>query len=172
MCAENPGRAAGMEYTEEQKKAGEWVRKISAGSYRGWKAFYHTTEWKRKRKAVLKRDRLAVYDFALHSGINIIANALSMCEVRTFRKWEEIREEQYYRWNYEPNAKLDKKVRFFRKFRFIIKMALQIGETVCAVRRQGCEDCGGRQSTRAAFFHTPKPTKQRWWSWPERQIKE
>lgn len=32
-------------------------------------------------------DRLAIYDFALHSGINIIANALSMCEVRTFRKW-------------------------------------------------------------------------------------
>ena len=28
-------------------------------------------------------NELALYDFALHSGINIIANALSACEVRT-----------------------------------------------------------------------------------------
>lgn len=46
-----------MEYTEEQIRVGEWVRKISARSYRGWKAFYHTSEWKRKRKTILKRDR-------------------------------------------------------------------------------------------------------------------
>lgn len=59
MRAEKPGREAGMEYTEEQRKVGEWVRKISAGSYRGWKAFYHTSEWKRRRRTVLKRDRYA-----------------------------------------------------------------------------------------------------------------
>lgn len=52
-------------------------------------------------------DRLAVYDFALHSGINIIANALSMCEVRTFRRWEETRADQYYRWNLEPNVNMN-----------------------------------------------------------------
>ncbi len=44
-------------YTDIQLAIGEWVRKISAESYRGWKAFYHTTEWKRKRKEVLRRDR-------------------------------------------------------------------------------------------------------------------
>lgn len=48
-------------------------------------------------------NKLAIYEFALHSGINIIANALSACEVRTFTEWEEIRNDQYYRWNYEPN---------------------------------------------------------------------
>jgi 5-methylcytosine-specific restriction endonuclease McrA len=32
------------------------VRKISATSYRKWKAFYHTTAWKHKRKEILKRD--------------------------------------------------------------------------------------------------------------------
>ncbi|HBA62597.1 MAG TPA: phage portal protein [Lachnospiraceae bacterium] len=53
------------------------------------------------------RDELAIYMFALHAGINIIANALSMCEVRTFRKWEETREDQYYRWNFEPNMNMN-----------------------------------------------------------------
>lgn len=46
-------------YTEEQSGTGEWVRKISAESYRGWKAFYHTTAWKKKRKEILKRDHNA-----------------------------------------------------------------------------------------------------------------
>lgn len=46
---------------------------------------------------------LRVMEFAIDAGINIIANALSMCEVRTFSKWEEIRKDQYYRWNFEPN---------------------------------------------------------------------
>lgn len=52
-------------------------------------------------------NRLALYEFALHSGINIIANAFSACEVRTFKKWEEIRKDQYYRWNYEPNVNMN-----------------------------------------------------------------
>lgn len=52
-------------------------------------------------------NRLALYDFALHSGINIIANALSACEVRTFEEWKEVRKEQYYYWNYEPNINMN-----------------------------------------------------------------
>lgn len=60
-------------------------------------AFIDSREW----------NRLSLYEFALHSGINIIANALSMCEVRTFEKWEEIRKDQYYRWNFEPNANMN-----------------------------------------------------------------
>ena len=50
---------------------------------------------------------LSFYEFALHSGINIIANALSACEVRTFRNWKEVREDQYYKWNYEPNINMN-----------------------------------------------------------------
>lgn len=46
-----------MSYTEEQLRVGEWIRKISAESCRGWKAFYHTLQWKRKRRKILKRDR-------------------------------------------------------------------------------------------------------------------
>lgn len=52
-------------------------------------------------------NRLALYDFALHSGINIIANALSACEIRTFENWKEVQKDQYYRWNYEPNINMN-----------------------------------------------------------------
>lgn len=52
-------------------------------------------------------NRLALYEFALHSGINIIANALSACEVRTFDNWEEVRKDQYYKWNYQPNINMN-----------------------------------------------------------------
>lgn len=52
-------------------------------------------------------EELALYEFALHSGINIIANALSACEVRTFNKWKEVKTDQYYIWNYEPNANMN-----------------------------------------------------------------
>lgn len=52
-------------------------------------------------------NRLALYDFALHSGINIIANALSACEVRTFDNWKEVRKDQYYKWNYQPNINMN-----------------------------------------------------------------
>ena len=52
-------------------------------------------------------NELALYDFALHSGINIIANALSACEVRTYDHWKEIQKDQYYKWNYEPNANMN-----------------------------------------------------------------
>ena len=48
-----------MAFTEDQKQTGEWVRQISQQSYRGWKAFYHTKEWKKKRLEILKRDHRA-----------------------------------------------------------------------------------------------------------------
>ncbi len=43
-------------YTDKQLEIVEWIRNLTARSYRGWRAFYHTTEWKRKRKDILKRD--------------------------------------------------------------------------------------------------------------------
>jgi HK97 family phage portal protein len=54
-------------------------------------------------KTSKKWNELSQYKFAVHTGINIIANALSSCEIRTFRDWKEIRESQYYTWNYQPN---------------------------------------------------------------------
>ena len=50
-----------------------------------------------------KVHELELTEFVLNTGINIVANALSMCEVRTFNEWKEIRGDQYWRWNYEPN---------------------------------------------------------------------
>lgn len=50
-----------------------------------------------------KLHELELFEFALNIGINIIANSLTMCEFRTFNKWQEIRKEQYYRWNCQPN---------------------------------------------------------------------
>ncbi len=52
-------------------------------------------------------NELALYEFALHSGINIIANALSACEIRTFDHWKEVQKDQYYRWNYAPNENMN-----------------------------------------------------------------
>lgn len=52
-----PKKKEGVQlFNNEQLQTGEWVRKITAQSYRGWKAFYHTTAWKHKRKKILKRD--------------------------------------------------------------------------------------------------------------------
>ena len=50
-----------------------------------------------------KLGELCMYEFALQSGINIIANALAMCEIRTFKGYKEVRGPEYYQWNYEPN---------------------------------------------------------------------
>ena len=36
--------------------------------------------------------------------VNMIANALGRCEVRTFRGGKEIREKEYYLWNVSPNV--------------------------------------------------------------------
>lgn len=51
-----------------------------------------------------KWKELALYEFALNVGINILGNALSACEVRTFEKWQEVRKNEYYKWNFQPNV--------------------------------------------------------------------
>ena len=50
-----------------------------------------------------KWDTLAIYDLALHSGINLLAAALSKCEFRTYVSGKEIHGPEYYLWNYQPN---------------------------------------------------------------------
>ena len=42
-------------------------------------------------KTSKKWNELSQYKFAVHTGINIIANALSSCEIRTFRDTSRIR---------------------------------------------------------------------------------
>lgn len=46
-------------YTDEQKRTGEWARRISEGSPFGLKAVYRTWRWQVKRKQILTRDRYA-----------------------------------------------------------------------------------------------------------------
>ena len=50
-----------------------------------------------------KLTELTTYEFALCSGINIIANALSACEIRTFVNNKEVRGDEYFLWNYSPH---------------------------------------------------------------------
>ena len=44
-----------------------------------------------------------VRELCFNICVNMIANAISRCEVRTFRNRKEIREKEYYLWNVEPN---------------------------------------------------------------------
>lgn len=47
--------------------------------------------------------QLAIEEFAIASAINLVAGAISKCEFRTFAKNKEVRQDEYYLWNVEPN---------------------------------------------------------------------
>lgn len=47
--------------------------------------------------------RLISEEFLIHAAINLIANCISKCEFKTFRKGKEFCGDEYYAWNYEPN---------------------------------------------------------------------
>ncbi len=47
---------------------------------------------------------LYIRQLAFLSGVNLMANAIGKCEFKTFRYGKEIKERDYYLWNYEPNA--------------------------------------------------------------------
>lgn len=46
---------------------------------------------------------LQIYELSFRICVNMIANAMGRCEFRTFANHEEIRNEEYYLWNVEPN---------------------------------------------------------------------
>lgn len=46
---------------------------------------------------------LAITEFAINVAISLIAGAVSKCEFRTFRNYEEVFGDEYYLWNIEPN---------------------------------------------------------------------
>ncbi len=81
--------------------------KFIRGKTMGGKTYKVSSEDIENFISAKKWNELELYEFALHSGINIIANALSMCEVCTFEKWEEMKKDQYYKWNYEPNVNMN-----------------------------------------------------------------
>lgn len=47
--------------------------------------------------------KLAIQAFAIASGINLIASAISKCEFKTFLRGQEVKQDEYYLWNIEPN---------------------------------------------------------------------
>lgn len=47
--------------------------------------------------------QLAIEDFAIISAISLIASAVSKCEFKTYINGKEIKSDEYYLWNIEPN---------------------------------------------------------------------
>lgn len=45
-----------------------------------------------------------IRELSFWACVNMIANAMGRCEVRTYRAGEEVREREYYLWNVEPNT--------------------------------------------------------------------
>lgn len=50
-----------------------------------------------------KASALAAEEFTIHAAINLIANCISKCEFKTFQAGEEIKGDEHYAWNLEPN---------------------------------------------------------------------
>lgn len=48
--------------------------------------------------------KLVMEEFLIHAAINLIANCISKCEFKTFTEGLEVQGDEYYMWNYEPNA--------------------------------------------------------------------
>jgi len=44
-----------------------------------------------------------VREMAFWTAVNMIANAISKCEFKTFENYEEVKKDNYYRWNVRPN---------------------------------------------------------------------
>lgn len=77
----------------------KWIQ----GKLLGGKTYEVSSEDLEKYIDSNRYNELAEYYFAINSGINIIANSLSKCEFRTFLQNKEIKGDEYYLWNYEPN---------------------------------------------------------------------
>lgn len=48
-------------------------------------------------------EEVRIRELAFHICVNLIANAVGKCEFKTFLRHQEIRKQEYYLWNFEPN---------------------------------------------------------------------
>jgi Ni,Fe-hydrogenase III large subunit len=46
---------------------------------------------------------LYIREMAFWSAVNLVANAVSKCEIKTFENGKEVKKQEYYLWNIEPN---------------------------------------------------------------------
>lgn len=53
-------------------------------------------------------EAICAEEFMIHVAINLIAGVISKCELRTFINYSEVRGDEYYLWNYEPNCNQSK----------------------------------------------------------------
>lgn len=51
-----------------------------------------------------KMAKLVMEEFTVHAAINLIAGCISKSEFKTFLEGHEVQKEEYYAWNFEPNA--------------------------------------------------------------------
>ena len=56
------------------------------------------------QKMELEKYKLAIEVFSIQMAINMIAGLIAKCEVKTYVKGKEIRQDEYYLWNVEPNV--------------------------------------------------------------------
>lgn len=79
------------------------------------------------QKAIDDREnRLSIEKFGIMTAINFIANAISKCEFKTFLSGEEIKGDEYYLWNIEPNMN-ESSTQFMHK---LISQLLFYGEAL------------------------------------------
>lgn len=57
-----------------------------------------------KDKIESQKYKLAIEGFSVQMAINMLAGLIAKCEFKTYAKGKEIRSEEYYLWNVEPNV--------------------------------------------------------------------
>ena len=60
---------------------------------------------------------------AIQTAIGYIASAVSQCEFRTFLNGTEVREQEYYRWNYSPNKNQNSSVEQYTVFTLSVNLS-------------------------------------------------
>lgn len=78
----------------------KWIKGTMTGEHEVTVTTEQIEHWLEKTD----KSDLSIYLFALNSAINVLSGALSKCEIRTFYKGQERKSDEYYLWNYEPNA--------------------------------------------------------------------
>lgn len=73
-----------------------------------------------------KKNRLSIEKFGIVMAINFIANAISKCEFKTFLDGKEVKGDEYYLWNIEPNMN-ESSTQFMHK---LISQLLFYGEAL------------------------------------------
>lgn len=73
-----------------------------------------------------KKNKLSIEKFGIVMAINFIANAISKCEFKTFLDGKEVKGDEYYLWNIEPNIN-ESSTQFIQK---LIRQLLFYGEAL------------------------------------------